>query len=47
MRDRRHVSRPRPEPVTLRTVAWMLLPALAVVFGLWLALVYVLTGGPA
>jgi len=41
---RRHAHRP---PTTARSVAWMILPAIAVLGGLWLALVIVLTGGPA
>ncbi|MES2210943.1 MAG: hypothetical protein V4515_12295 [Chloroflexota bacterium] len=45
MTDRRHVSRPRRS--RSESLAWMLLPALATVVGLWLALVYVLTGGAA
>jgi hypothetical protein len=36
-----------PLDITWREIAWMLLPALAVLGGLWLVLVYVLTGGPA
>ena len=43
-RDRWHAYRP---PTTARSVAWMILPAIAVLGGLWLALVIVLTGGPA
>lgn len=33
--------------LTWREIAYAFLPALAVVAGLWFALVYVLTGGPA
>ena len=43
-RDRWHVSRP---PTTLRTLAWMLLPVIGTLVGLWLALVWFLTVGAA
>jgi hypothetical protein len=43
-RDRWHAYRP---PTTAQSVAEMLLPAIATVVGVWVALVYVLTGGPA
>lgn len=36
-----------PLEITWRELAYAVLPALAVLGGLWLALVYVLTGGPA
>jgi hypothetical protein len=39
-----HAHRPT---TTLRSIAWMLLPAIATVVGLWVALVVVLTGGPS
>ena len=42
-RDRWHAYRP---PTTARYVADMVLPVIAVVVGVWLALVIVLTGGP-
>jgi len=42
-RDRWHAHRP---PTTARTVAEMVLPAIATVAGVWVALVYVLTGWP-
>jgi hypothetical protein len=43
-RDRWHAYRP---PTTARSVAEMLLPAIAVWVGVWVAFVYVMTGGPA
>ena len=43
-RDRWHAYRP---PTTARSVAEMLPPAIATVAGVWVALVIVLTGGPA